>query len=546
MPRWVRRCLHALVALLAAVAVVLGAWALDASAHDGKVLRRVTLADREVGGLTRPELDAVVDEVAAEVPTQEVEVTAPGGGFTVDGTTLGLSVDRAATVASTLDIGRTGGLPQRFAAWVRSFRDERRAPVQVDVDESAVYAAVEAEDPGPRTPPTEPSIAFSDGALEAVPGKPGRGIDPRDVIEGLADSARAGGKVVVEVPRGEVAPRFPRVEAERLAGEMQAKVSSPLPVSAGGTKATVPVATLRSWISSEVTPEGLRPTLRREAALDDLEKLLDDAGEPAVDARFTVEGGAVRIIPGRNGTKCCDGGAVTIVEEAILDDDTSAPSPLPLTTRAPGLTAAEAEKLGVVAPIATFTTRFQAGQPRVQNIHRIADIVRGKLIRPGRTFSVNDTVGRRTAEKGFVSAGVIEEGRFTDDIGGGISQFATTLFNAAFEAGLDFGEYQSHSIYISRYPYGREATLSFPSPDLEIENNSPHGVLIWPTYNATSITVTLYSTKFADVRQTGQSESPRGNCKRVTTERTRTFLADGRTEVDTVGATYRPAEGVKC
>jgi vancomycin resistance protein YoaR len=173
-------------------------------------------------------------------------------------------------------------------------------------------------------------------------------------------------------------------------------------------------------------------------------------------------------------------------------------------------------------------------------------MLRGTLIQPGKTFSVNDAIGRRTADKGFVAAPVIEEGRFAESIGGGISQFATTLFNAAFEAGLDFGSYQSHSIYISRYPYGREATLSYPAPDLEIENSSPHGVLIWPTYNDTSITVTLYSTKFADVKQTGQSQAPRGNCTRVTTERTRTWLSDGRTTVDKVFATYRPAEGVNC
>jgi vancomycin resistance protein YoaR len=317
-------------------------------------------------------------------------------------------------------------------------------------------------------------------------------------------------------------------------------------VKAAGATATVPVTTLRSWIVSEARPDGLHPMVKAQTALDDLAKLLDAAGEPAVESRFTVEGGSVQLIPGRSGTRCCAPDAVALVETALFDDADTPPPTLPLTARLPDLTVEEAEKLGVNAPIASFTTRFPAGQPRVKNIHRIADLLRGTLIQPGRTFSVNDTVGRRTADKGFVSAGVIEEGRFTESIGGGISQFATTLFNAAFEAGLDFGAYQSHSIYISRYPYGREATLSFPAPDLQIKNTSPHGVLIWPTYNETSITVTLYSTKFADVRQTGQSEAPRGNCKRVTTERTRTYLADGRTVVDTVGATYRPAEGVNC
>ncbi|MFP5326705.1 MAG: VanW family protein, partial [Acidimicrobiia bacterium] len=199
----------------------------------------------------------------------------------------------------------------------------------------------------------------------------------------------------------------------------------------------------------------------------------------------------------------------------------------------------------IVEPIATFTTSHPAGQPRVQNIHRIADMLRGTVILPGETFSVNGTVGRRTKANGFVAAPVIEEGRFSEGVGGGISQFATTLFNAAFHGGLDFGEYQSHSIYISRYPYGREATLSYPHPDLQIKNTTPHGVLIWPEYTERTITVTLYSTRFATGEQTGQSESQRGNCTRVTTERTRTYV-DGRTKVDQVFATYRPAEGVNC
>jgi vancomycin resistance protein YoaR len=545
-PRWLHRLLYALAALLGVAVVVLGAWAFDANAHDGKVLRRVTLAGRDISGSTRPELIAIVDEVAREAPTKEVEVRAPGGGFAVPAATLGVSVDEPATIRSALDIGRTGGLPKRFTEWLGSFRGERRAPVEVRVAESAVYETVEQNDPGDRTPATEPSIAFSDGALRAVEGKAGKGIDARDVIDTLPDAATSGGRIVVEVDRGEVEPRFPVVEAARLADELQARISQPLPVTAGEAKATVPVTTLRSWMTSEARADGLHPKLKPETALEDLGKLLEEAGEPAVDSRFTVEGGQVKLIAGRNGTKCCHPEAVDIVATALLDNKDSPPPALPLTTRQPSLTAEAAAKLGVNAPIASFTTRHPAGQPRVQNIHRIADILRGTLIRPGRTFSVNDTVGRRTAAKGFVSAGVIEEGRFTEDIGGGISQFATTLFNAAFEAGLDFGDYQSHSIYISRYPYGREATLSYPNPDLEIENNSPYGVLIWPTYTDSTITVTLYSTKFAEVRQSGQSEAPRGNCKRVRTERTRTYLADGRTEVDAVFATYRPAEGVNC
>ena len=139
---------------------------------------------------------------------------------------------------------------------------------------------------------------------------------------------------------------------------------------------------------------------------------------------------------------------------------------------------------------------------------------------------------------------VQEAGGVVSDIGGGVSQFATTIFNAAFFAGLEFPEYQAHSIYISRYPFGREATISWPKPDLKIFIRTEHSILVWPSYTDTSITVQMYSTKVVDVEQTDQSVSWNGVCRNVVTERTRNWL-DGRTEVDTVTARYRP-EGQNC
>jgi vancomycin resistance protein YoaR len=109
------------------------------------------------------------------------------------------------------------------------------------------------------------------------------------------------------------------------------------------------------------------------------------------------------------------------------------------------------------------------------------------------------------------------------------------LFNAAFFAGLDIPAYKAHSKYISRYPFGREATLAYPSVDLKIRNNTPHGVVIWPTHTPTSITVDLWSTRYARGEQTAQNKS--SGCGSVATERTRTFL-DGRVEKDTFRANY--------
>ncbi|HET9443621.1 MAG TPA: VanW family protein, partial [Acidimicrobiales bacterium] len=512
-----------------------------------RVLRKVTLAGRPVGGMTADQVAERVAELAAGLPVEKVEVRAPGGGFTVEASTFGLAVAEPATVRAGMQEGRRGSPAAQVWDWLSSFVQERAAPVRVSLNSSAVYATVATADPGPRKPAVEPSVTHAKEGFQAVEGKPGRGIDPADVIRALPRAARTGRSVVVEVDRAEVAPRFPVTMAERLAERLQERLRTNLTVAAGQAQATVPAATVRSWVRSRVADDGLHPTIDPKAVLEDVAKLLSAAGEPAVETRFTVDAGEVKIIAGQSGTRCCAENAVPRIERALFDgpEPSGDPVRLPLTERPPRLTVEQAQALGVKEPVAAFTTNFKAGEARVKNIHRISDVVRGALVEPGKSFSVNDHVGRRTTEKGYVVAGVIENGILTEDVGGGVSQFATTLFNAAFFAGLDFGEYQSHSLYISRYPYGREATMGFPRPDLVVKNTTPHGVLIWPTYTDKSITVTLYSTRFVDAQQTGQSEAPRGACKRVTTQRTRTYL-DGTTKVDTVGATYRPAEGVNC
>ena len=78
-----------------------------------------------------------------------------------------------------------------------------------------------------------------------------------------------------------------------------------------------------------------------------------------------------------------------------------------------------------------------------------------------------------------------------------------------------------------------------------IENPTPHGVLLWTSYTSTSVTDSLYSTRWATGEQTAQSESKVGECTRVRTERTRTFV-EGGTDTDAFFALYRPAEGVQC
>jgi vancomycin resistance protein YoaR len=182
---------------------------------------------------------------------------------------------------------------------------------------------------------------------------------------------------------------------------------------------------------------------------------------------------------------------------------------------------------------------------RITNIHRIADLVRGAVVPPGGSFSINDHVGQRTAAKGFVEAGAIRNGEHVSEIGGGVSQFATTMFNAAYFAGLQIDESQAHSEWFDRYPRGREATMGFPAPDLAFTNDTPFGIMIWTSYTDETLTVTLYSTPYGRGEQTGITESQSGTCTVVTTTRTITY-PDGKTTTDQFRATYRQPDRTTC
>ena len=163
---------------------------------------------------------------------------------------------------------------------------------------------------------------------------------------------------------------------------------------------------------------------------------------------------------------------------------------VPIGRDEPAMTAANARD--VRALIGTFTTYYVAGEPRVTNIQQIAKDVDGTVVAPGARFSLNETAGERTEAKGYVEAPFIADGKIEPSIGGGVSQLSTTLYNAAFFAGLQLDGHRPHSFFIDRYPAGREATLNYPDIDLAWTNDTDAPVLIRTKTDAGAVTVRLY------------------------------------------------------
>ncbi len=536
-----RKVILALVAApVALIALISAVWAIDTRLAGDTVARNVTVAGVAVGGSTREELRATVERLAAEVPGTPLTINAAEIHRETTFGDAGMQVDVDATVDEVWDVGRSDPLPTPPLRWLGSFFSDRTQPVVLSVDTAVLGQTIGVLEGEERVPATEPSIRITPDAVELVPGANGKEISINSVVQSLPLTLdRVGEPVTVDVDRATLLPQHTDAEVQALIDRANAITQGEMTLVVGDERVTVDAASFRPAvvIADDGPGRPLRLTLDSTMVSNVLGENVSTNQSNPTGVRFTVTDGVPSPVAGEDAVVCCAPEASDLIVEALLADRREVTLPTTTVTAAQGVE--WANTLGVKEVVGEFTTNHPAGQPRVQNIHRIADTLRGTLIPPGATFSVNDTVGRRTVEKGYVSGPVIYDGEFKEDIGGGVSQFATTLFNAAFFGGLEIPDYMSHGKYISRYPYAREATLDFPSVDLKITNNTPYGVVIWPTYTDSSITVKLYSTPFVTGRQVSQSQT--SGCGSVATVRQRNWL-DGRVENDTFSAYYECEE----
>lgn len=534
----------ALIALIAAPLVVIflisSAWALDSSVVNGdSVSRNVELAGVSVGGMSRSQLESAVEEMSERFPDTEVRIDA--GDIRLDTTAgdLGLSIDVDRSVAAAWEVGRDDPMPTRPVRWAGSLLSPRSVDAVIAVDAGTMTHELEVLEGDKRSEPVEPTLEATEEGVRVIPGKDGIELTTNAVAAGMPDGvARLDAPIAVHAKRAVTTPKMTDASVQALADTANKVTSGNVKLVAAGTTFEIAGKDFRPAFSATVEGTADAPTARLTISPEAVAKLLAanvpaGSGNPT-GVRFDIQNGVPVPVPGKDAQVCCAPEAPQKIVDGLLAGHTEIDLPARTMTAAEGVE--WAKTLGVTQVIGEFTTRHPAGQPRVRNIHTISDSIRGLLIAPGDTFSVNQFVGKRTPEKGYVLAPVIEDGKHSEDYGGGISQFATTLFNAAFFGGLDIPAYKAHSEYISRYPYGREATLAYPSVDLKVRNNTPYGVVIWPTYTDSSVTVQLWSTPYATGAQTAQNRS--SGCGKVTTQRTRTFL-DGRTDQQDFHANYR-------
>ncbi|NKQ54119.1 vanomycin resistance protein VanB [Amycolatopsis sp. K13G38] len=471
--------------------VLAALYAIDLLVSQGNVPRGVTVAGVEVGGLQRSEAE---QKLRTEIEPRLVKPVAVRAGdvqATVDPARAGLTLDWA----STLD--QAGSQPLNPFTRIGSFFSTREVGVVTRADRpQLVNTLANLRDQTDRDP-VEGTIRFEGVKPVAVDPKPGQHLDVENAANEIVTNWASGQPVELPVQATPVAVSAENVQ-KALHELAEPAVSAPVKIRGDGADATVAPEALATALRFE--PEGDALTMKV-----DNNKIIEAAGpqlksteKQGKDAQIVFDGGRPNV------SESVDGKGV---------DWNPTLEPLPeLLQRADGreivakyvntpakVTTDQAKALGINEVIGEFTTGGFASDSGV-NIRAVAEKVNGAIVKPGETFSLNGFTGPRGAAQGYVEAGVIENGAPAREVGGGISQFATTLYNASYFAGMKDAGHKEHSYYISRYPAAREATV-FESPngasviDLKFTNDAPTGVAIQTIWTPSSITVKLWGTK---------------------------------------------------
>lgn len=531
-----------------------------------KVPRGTTVAGVDVGGYTQEQAAEVLEEGLAERVEQPVRLQVGGKGRQVRPERLGMEVDHVASVAGAG--GERSWHPARL--WNHFTGGEEREAV-VTYDEASTEEFFDALDERFGQQPVNGAIAFQGAEVRVREPEAGRLLD-RDAARESIEEAWLDETDEAALQLQERDPEVDR-EAVRTTREEFAEpaVSGPVRLAFGDIKPVRLRPVHFTPALSVVADDGeLVPRLDDQQLAKAIADRTGEANEP-VDAQIRLVDGRPEVIPAKPGVSYNQ----KQVNEAFLDVVTRSGDQRRLEvdarTTKPDRTTKDARQLGVKEKVSTFTTHYPHAEYRNVNIGQAAENINGTLLEPGETFSFNDTVGERTAANGFTEGFIISDGVFKEDYGGGVSQMATTLFNAMFFAGLEDVEHEPHSFYIDRYPVGREATVVWGALDLKFRNDTDHGVLIQSFIDPStpgsqgSVTVTMWSTKTWDISTT---TSERHNLTSPDTRRisdpqctphegyggfdidvTRIFRPAGSDEVarrQTFETTYTPSDTVIC
>lgn len=534
----------ALVCLVAAAVILVGG-VVDFGLNYGKAYPGVRVGEVDASGKTAGEIETLIDQtyaprlasssavvyanedaearvndemaaaqnaaLAEQLAVEEAQANKLA--WPTDASSLGATLPARALAEEAVEVGRSdGGFFARIAALFAGRSIDPRADYGADPLEQ-LASDIDATIGKPRV---DFNVAVTDGVASVTEGYDGSMVDraafKKELDRVLLAQENGQGSFIAHAEHAPL--RIDAQAAQRVADAVNRAIGDGARFAYGDSAWSASAADMGDWIATRIDErEGgfaltafVDESRAKPSLLMHVEKI--DKSDP-VHVTFEANGSDVTVKTDGTGTMPLVSDAVRQLNDALFGEhgkasaepqDSSAADAAVQVPIAEGpapatLSFDEAVDLGIVGTIASYTTEFTTGvgtENRNHNINLVSQLLSNSIVKPGSSWSFNQTAGECNEEKGFLGAGAIIDGQYNDAVGGGICQVATTMFNAVYEAGYPVKTRHNHSLYISSYPAGRDAAVSWPDLDLVWENDGASDVLVRLSCADGSVTATLY------------------------------------------------------
>ncbi len=476
------------------------AYLVDLNRTAGQIERGTSIAGVQIGGLTPAEARAELTRELGPRFAEPVTITVHRDEVALDPAEAGLTADIDAAVDAA---GIRSSSP-----WdrLKSLRRSVEVPLAVTVDEAALRAWV--AELAEQTDIEAVEGEFSREGIEVVVVDPvvGRHLKQDKAVATIATAWRAGNAAALKGLALPTTTEPVRVSAKALAAaklKAETLLDGDLTVKTGEGTLRIPASTVADAVTIRANDaDGFAVGIDSSVLRGAIENAVTATERTPKDAAIALTDGKPTITPGVTGRTVDWDATEAAASKALLSEKRI--WTIAYAETEPEFSTADAKAYGLTEVIGKFTTggfAYASGQ----NVKVVAEKVQGALVKPGETFSLNTFTGQRTEAEGYIPAGVIDNGVIGTAVGGGISQFATTLYNAAYFAGMGDVTHTPHSFYISRYPLGREATVYDGQIDLAFSNDYDTAVMIQTIWTESEITVQIWGTRHVEVEsETGE------------------------------------------
>jgi len=454
--------------------------------------RGISVSGIDIGGKTRAEAMTYLDSQMSKKVKSKINLTAKTASISISPKKAGISVDLEATLEKA---------PKRALNPIHLFSlltSKTDLTPTLKIDKEKFIKALRPLEIRTTKSARDATITFKALEPQVVSSLSGTEIDRKKAITVVQKYWLK--KNVIELSMKTVKPKVTAKDATALLEFARQAVSEQLTLNVSAQPIVVTPTEIAGSLAFRTSTSGkLAPIWVKENFTQQVGSRWNKFVREPINASFVMVDGSPRVQPSMDGSDVPDSKLNEAVIPALAKVGAlRVASVVPELVKAK-VTTEMAGGLGIKDVIGTFTTNYPYAEYRLINIHRAAQWMDGSIVQPGEIFSYNKAVGERTEARGFVPGIMIDNGVFKKDLGGGVSQLATTLWNAAWFSGLELVQHKPHSFYISRYPAGRESTVAWPNVDVKFKNNSGYPVFVDTSFTKSSVTVSIYGTKFVDV-----------------------------------------------